>query len=841
VSLARQTVSASLLVIAIIVFSTVTRATSAPQDLFLLDSIFDPSTNSQAGAQQGYSVAADGDLVVVGAPYHDVGSGIVYVYDSSKVSLLCTLTNPTRQAEANFGSAVAISGTRVVIGAHHYSTNDGYWDSRRAGIVYVYDMAGTSPTVPVAALSEQPAFLGHHFGIAVSISGNLVVAGTFDECSCFPAAYVFDLNSPTPASPIAVFTNAMPADHLGFAVSVSGRRVAVAAPYSDTGGTDSGKVYVYDLDSEIPTAPSVTLVNPSQPAGDNFGYSVALSGNQLIVGAPHNDSGAPDSGRAYVYNLGGVVPAIPVAALANPAPNDNGHFGWSVATSGSQILVGAPNADTSGVFDTGVAYLYDSSSGVPVQPPTTVTNPTPANGDWYGWSVAIAAGRMVVGAPYQTGTFETGSAYLYYLTADTYAPLYTPSEASNDRFGLSMAISGERMVVGAPLDDTGATETGVAYVYDLNGVMPHLPVLTLTNPVPQGYEGFGSSVAISGTRVIVGAPYHDEGFSVDAGQAYVYDLLGSTPGAPIATLGGGGQFGWSVAISGTRVVVGAALYPNSGQTYVYDLTSSTSNVPVLTIEKPGWSVVASGTYVVVGTGSSADVYNLASSTPSVPIGTLTNVYQSYFYPQRLSMDGSRIAAVGSGGVYVYDLTSIMPMLPIVVLRDPRGGSSDAFGASLAISGSRVIVGAAQDDSGDVVKGIPYIYNSGIAYVYDLDAANPSLPIATLKNPSPAVEDRFGTSVAINGMTAIASAPFDDTTGADRGAAYVFSIPPTLRISPASSGFAAISWTPVDSPGYVLQFADSLTTPHWADAPSGSKNPVTVRFLLSSRFYRVWKK
>ena len=93
-----------------------------------------------------------------------------------------------------------------------------------------------------------------------------------------------------------------------------------------------------------------------------------------------------------------------------------------------------------------------------------------------------------------------------------------PGPAQYDNFGSSVAISGTRVVVGAPSDDTGAFDAGSAYVYDLSSGTPTMPVATLNKPVPAVQDYFGSSVAISDKRVVVGAPADDTGGS-DAGSA----------------------------------------------------------------------------------------------------------------------------------------------------------------------------------------------------------------------------------------------------------------------------------------------------------------------------------
>ena len=289
--------------------------------------------------------------------------------------------------------------------------------------------------------------------------------------------------------------------------------------------------------------PVATLNNPGPAAGDQFGLSVAISGTLVVVGSPFDDTGATDAGSAYVYDLSSGTPTVPVATLNNPGPAAGDQFGVSVAISGTLVVVGA-NTDDTGATNAGSAYVYDLSSGTPTVPVATLNNPSPF---------------------------------------------------ANDQFGLSVAISGTLVVVGARLDDTGATDAGSAYVYDLNSVTPTVPVATLNNPGPAAQDLFGVSVAISGTLVVVGANADDTG-ATDAGSAYVYDLSSGTPTVPVATLNNpdpaeGDQFGESVAISGTLVVVGAFVddtgATNAGSAYVYDLSSGTPTVPVATLNNPG--------------------------------------------------------------------------------------------------------------------------------------------------------------------------------------------------------------------------------------------------------------
>lgn len=775
----------------------------------LQHSIHAPSLGVQEGAQLGYSVATDGPYTVVGAPLDDLGavdSGVVKVFDSTTGGLLFVLSNPDPAIADEFGWSVAISGTRVVVGARLDHTGATY-----AGGAYVYDLSGGTPAL-LAVLSNPSPAIGDQFGSSVAISGTRVVVGApFDDTGAGDSGsvYVYDLLSGTPTVPITTLNNPSPAtdDQFGSAVAISGMRVVVGVPLDDPGAPDAGSAYVYELLSGTPTIPVAILNKPGSEGLAEFGGSVGISGARVVVGTSGDDNGALAAGSVYVYDLLSGTPTVAVAILNNPNPPVGDEFAYSVAISGALVVVGVFLDDT-GAYDAGSAYLYDLNSGTPTLPLVTLHNPGPAVDDRFGFSVAISSTRLVVGAHLDdAGAIDAGSAYVYDPSSPTPATpvalLNNPGPAPGDQFGLSVAISGTLVVVGAPGDDPDIQYSGSAYVYDLSSATPTAPVLKLNNPSPAAGDGFGRSVAISGTRVVAGAPGNDTG-AMDAGSAYVYDLLSGTPAAPVAILRNpdpalGEQFGHAVAISGMRVLVGAygdnTGAPYAGSAYVYDLLSGTPTVPVVTLNNPGpaagdgfgISVAISGTRVVVGTpqndtgitnardAGTVYVYDLTSSTPTIPAATLDNPNPAIadLFGYSVAVSGSRLVvgtpgddtgALDAGSAYVYDLSGGNPAVPTGTLPNPGPAEGDRFGFSVSISGAKVVVGAYFDDPG--------VTDAGSAYVYDLLAGAPTVPV-TLNNPGPAVYDAFGYSTAIDGATVVIGAPFDNTIATDKGSVYVF--------------------------------------------------------------------
>ena len=224
----------------------------------------------------------------------------------------------------------------------------------------------------------------------------------------------------------------------------------------------------------------------------------------------------------------------PSKVLNNPnayGTSANDQFGYSVSVDGNYAIVGAYAEDDAGGTDSGKAYIFDVTTGSLLH---TLHNPnaysTSAN-DYFGYSVAISGNRVVVGAHNEgdsAGGYYSGKVYIFDVnTGGLLTTLSNPNAYGtpvNDNFGSSVAISGNRVVVGAYReDDAGGTDSGKVYIFDATtGSLLH----TLNNPNAYGAsasDNFGSSVAISGNRVAVGA-YREDYLGSDSGSVYVYQI-----------------------------------------------------------------------------------------------------------------------------------------------------------------------------------------------------------------------------------------------------------------------------------------------------------------------------
>ncbi len=334
-------------------------------------------------------------------------------------------------------------------------------------------------------------------------------------------------------------------DFFGFSVAAGSGVILVGAPGDDDNGSSSGSAYLYNINGSL-----IKKVKPSDgAAGDNFGYSVAAGSNKIVIGSPGDDDKGNSSGSVYVFDIDGNQ-QIKITA-SDGAASDN--FGHSVAIGCNVIVVGAPYDDDKG-SNSGSVYIF-KRDGTLIR---KITAPDGAADDNFGWSVSVDLGRIVVGAPYNDlyGS-DAGAAYIFdlngnYLLRLNPAPTgvvpgfnsYT-NAAAGDLFGWSVSAGSGRIGVSAPekrfypLGNTSATPLayGLVFLFDLNGTWSAVVLPRSTgrktrynsnsitdnydNPAP-GDDNFGNSIGIGSGYLVCGAPYSTIETITNAGSAYIY-------------------------------------------------------------------------------------------------------------------------------------------------------------------------------------------------------------------------------------------------------------------------------------------------------------------------------
>ena len=571
------------------------------------------SPNPQAEGYFGSSVAVSGTTVVVGA-FNESASGVysghVYVFKDTTPAgtLVATLSSPNAQTDGYFGFSVGASGTTVVVGAPGETVTGHY----SAGRAYIFQDAGPTGSL-ISTLTSPNAQIGGVFGQSVAVSGATVAVGApYETVSGQPDAghvYVFQAKT---GSLIATLPSPNPQTegNFGWSVSVSGTTVVVGAP-GELVSTYSaaGHAFAFDVTTD---SLLLSLASPNAQTDGSFGCSVTVGGATMSVAAPAETvSGYSWAGHAYIYDAKSLLPT-----LTSPNAQADGAFGLSVATTGTTVVIGAPWETALGYLDAGHVYIFQAKTGTLI---ATLTSPNAQGDGGFGFSVAISGTTVVVGAPDETasGYADAGRAYVFKDTTPTgtlVATLTSPSAQASGYFGVRVAVSGATVGVGAPGETaSGYSEAGHAYTFKATtGVL----ISTLSSPSPQAYGGFGLSVAVSGTTVVVGAVDETASGYAEAGHAYVLKDTAPT-GTLVATLTSpnaqpDGYFGSSVAVSGTTVMIGAvgetaSGYATAGHAYVL-MDAGPSGTLIATLTSPnaqadgsfGSSAAVSGTTVVVG-------------------------------------------------------------------------------------------------------------------------------------------------------------------------------------------------------------------------------------------------
>ena len=383
-------------------------------------------------------------------------------------------------------------------------------------------------------------------------------------------------------------SDATTTDAFGTSVSTDGTRAIVGAPTNDAGGTlDSGAAYVFLRAANGLWSQEAKLIATDKVSNDFFGTSVSISGVRAVVGATGQDASANAAGAAYVFTRTGTTWTQEAKLLASDGASNNG-MGASVSTTGDRIAVGSPGAKGGNVNNAGQVYIYTRAIAGTWSQEAILNASDRSVADGLGISVSLSGDSVIAGANLK-GNNNVGGAYVWVRagagTWSQQAILVHADFASDDQFGSSVSLSGDRAVIGAPLkNQTVLTDAGAVYAFTRSGTVWTQEAKIVAADAAAGAL-FGSSVSISGSRAIIGS----SAATVNAaarGAAYVYlrDGIGAWSqevkftGSDSAAAD---SFGTSVSISGVNAIVGASgndpsAVSNAGAAYAFQLTETMS-------------------------------------------------------------------------------------------------------------------------------------------------------------------------------------------------------------------------------------------------------------------------
>ncbi|MBS1786188.1 MAG: putative Ig domain-containing protein [Acidobacteria bacterium] len=631
-----------------------------------------------------------------------------------------------------------------------------------------------------------------YFGDSMALDGNTAVIGAFandiDGKEGQGAAYVFVRTGTNwTQQQKLIASDGAANDYFGRQLALSGDTVLIGASSDDINGNiDQGSAYVF-VRSGTTWTQQQKLIDVDGAAGDQFGETVALSGDTAVIGAAADDIGGNvNQGSVQVFVRNGTTWIRQQKLLSDDGAEDDG-FGSSVAISGNTILAGASGAKINGNLQQGAVYSFEYTGTIWTQQQKFTASDGAAR-QFFGQLIVASGDTALIGR-----TYQQGRVYVFVRIGTTWVQQQQlSSNSASPNFGSSLALDGDTALVG-DVGNTGDPQ-GTAYVFTRSGAMwTQQQKLTASD----GQQAlFGISVALGGNTALIGARSMING-NLNQGAAYQFSISSIYPQQAmlVASDGVAGEnFGRALALSGNTAVVANYLADRAGildrgVAYVFVRSGSTWTLQQQLFASDGEAsdyfssaVAVDGDTAVIGasgddTGANTDQ---GSAYVFVRSGTTWTQQQKllasdgaghdfFGYTVALKGDTALVGAYGKNGIrgaaYAF-VRSGTTWTQQQKLTAADADADDYFGISVALDGNTAVIGAAGDDTGaNVDQGSAYVYvRNGTIWAEQ----------QKLTAGDGAANDNFGISVAVSGDSALIGAFIDDVNGnADQGSAYVY--------------------------------------------------------------------
>jgi len=368
-------------------------------------------------------------------------------------------------------------------------------------------------------------------------------------------------------------------DRFGVSVSFSDHVAVIGVPKDDDRGEDSGSAYVYRFDGTRWNE-EAKLTASDGILGDHFGWSVSVSGEVVVIGAmyDHNQGGL-HAGAAYVFRFDGIDWVEEVKLVASDG-SDFDEFGRSVFIQGDVVVVGAPEH-----YVGGQAYVY-IFDGVNWNEEAILAASDRERDSVFSWSVSMDNDVILVGDFRDDDNgFESGSAYVFRFDGAQWneeAKLLASDGESTDYLGAFVSVSGDVVVAGATGGGNGGERTGAAYVYRFQNGNWIEQAKLVAGDAEVG-DIFAQSVSVNGETILIGSEFGDNDQGINTGSAYVYRFDGGLWREKVELYPSDGEvsdhFGNSVLLNGNTALIGAQLDDNgaqfAGSAYFFDIVCCT--------------------------------------------------------------------------------------------------------------------------------------------------------------------------------------------------------------------------------------------------------------------------
>jgi len=369
-----------------------------------------------------------------------------------------------------FGSGLAAQGDTLVVGASHHNGVRG-----AAYVCEKYDEGWVLAT----KLSASDGIEYDSFGYSVAIDGDVIVVGAVGNNEGQGAdgfAYVFERNNdewPEQETQKLIASDGNPLDQFGVSVAIQGDVIVVGAKGHKDMMTTSGSAYIFEKEGDL--WQETLEIYPSEPWGGNtFGISVAIDDDTIVVGGATANGKEQFCGGAFIYEKkDNLWPQVETAKVIADDGHTHDHFGWSVAVDGTTVVVGARAADAEMVQDSGAAYVFEKEGGPWVQKAKLRAATLSKSGNT-GITVAIRGDIIGAGATSSKNEemmdIVTGAAYLFQREGNTWPSTETlkllgPDSNEFDALGRGLAITDANVIVGAFQAEEDVPNSGAVYLF----------------------------------------------------------------------------------------------------------------------------------------------------------------------------------------------------------------------------------------------------------------------------------------------------------------------------------------------------------------------------------------
>ena len=400
----------------------------------------------------------------------------------------------------------------------------------------------TAPSNPLASMAgswiETQKLLASdggtldEFGHSVSLSGDTVLIGApanSDNGAWTGSAYIFIRTGTTWIQQQKLLpSDSALDDTFGLCVSLDGDTALIGSGWDDNeNGVDAGSAYVFTRTGTTCTQ-QAKLLALDGAAGDCFGASVALSGDNALIGAVFDDDNGVDSGSAYMFTRSGTTWNQQAKLLASDGAAGDQFSYYTCSLSGDTALISAPFHDDKGA-DSGSAYVFTRTGTTWTQQTKLLASDGRA-ADYFGISIALSVDTALIGASYHDSSgSNSGSAYVFTRSGTTWTQqqnLTVSDGTAGDYFGGFVSLSGDTALIGSWGDDDNGSESGSAYVFTHSGTTwtQQQKLLPADGAAGDHFGGYGFS--LDNDTAIISARYDDD-MGEDSGSAYVFTKSGA--------------------------------------------------------------------------------------------------------------------------------------------------------------------------------------------------------------------------------------------------------------------------------------------------------------------------